>query len=293
MNNKPEDIPHAWEDLDLSRLRGILMIVGAPDVGKSTFARYLFQRLCELLRRVAYLDGDPGQSILGPPSTMTLALAKNGDDSFPPEGQRFRGFVGSVSPARHMLSVVTVATRLIGAAKEAEVQAVIYDTTGLVDPARGGHYLKLSKINLLRPTVLFAIQRDRELESFLVPLRQSRRMRVVDLSPSTAAQRRDMSFRKIHRASQFARYFTNASPLSLTWTRFVVFPAPRFDLHRLVAMEDIEGFTIGLGIVEQIDRIHRQVMLHTPVDSIDRIDTIRLGDVIVDPETFEDKPLTN
>jgi polynucleotide 5'-kinase involved in rRNA processing len=292
MNNKPVDIPHAWENLDFSSLSGILMIVGAPDVGKSTFARYLFQRLCEVLHRVAYLDGDPGQSTLGPPSTMTLALAKNGDDSFPPEGQRFRGFVGSVSPARHMLPIVTIANRLIGAAREAGMQVAVYDTTGLVDPARGGHYLKLSKINLLRPTVLFAIQRDRELESLLEPLRVSRHIHVVDLSPSTAAQRRDNSFRRSYRASQFACYFKNTSPLRLNWTRFAVFPEPRFDLHRLVAMEDIDGFTIGLGIVEQMDRIHKEVMLHTPVDSIDRIDAIRLGDIIVDPETFEDRPLT-
>jgi hypothetical protein len=116
-------------------------------------------------------------------------------------------------------------------------------------------------------------------------------MLVVDLSPSDAAQRRDISFRRNYRASQFARYFNNASRLRLTWTRFAVFPAPRFDLHMLVAMEDIDGFTIGLGIVEQIDQIHRHVTLHTPVDSIDRIDAIRLGDVIVDPETFEDQPL--
>ena len=56
-------------------------------------------------------------------------------------------------------------------------------------------------------------------------------------------------------------------------------------------MEDAAGFTIGLGIVKQIDRIHRQVMLHTPVASVNGVDAIRLGDVAVDPETFEDRPL--
>lgn len=291
MTFKPEVIPLEWEKLDFTGLSGTLMIVGPPDVGKSTFSRYLFKRLCEIHPRVAYLDGDPGQSTLGPPGTMTLALAENGDDAFPPQGRMWRGFVGSVSPVGHMLPVLTCAARLIEAAREAGVQVVIYDTTGLVDPAQGGIYLKLAKIDLLRPAVLFAIQRDQELKSLLMPLHRSRRILVIELSPSPAARRRDQSVRKAHRAAQFAEYFTDASQLRVNWTQFAVLPSPRFNLHRLVAMEDADGFTIGLGIVKQIDRLYRQVMLYTPVDTVNGVDAIRVGDVAVDPATFEDRPL--
>ena len=66
--NKPAEIPSPWEELDLSELSGTMMIVGASDVGKSTFSRYLFKRLCKIYPRVTYLDGDPGQSTLGPPA---------------------------------------------------------------------------------------------------------------------------------------------------------------------------------------------------------------------------------
>jgi polynucleotide 5'-kinase involved in rRNA processing len=50
-----------WERIDTLQLQGTLLVVGAPDVGKSTFARYLYQRLQESNRRAAYLDGDPVQ----------------------------------------------------------------------------------------------------------------------------------------------------------------------------------------------------------------------------------------
>jgi polynucleotide 5'-kinase involved in rRNA processing len=56
-------------------------------------------------------------------------------------------------------------------------------------------------------------------------------------------------------------------------------------------MEDAFGFTLGLGIVLQIDRIYRQVTLHSPLPSLNGVDAIRLGDVTVDPETFEDRHL--
>ena len=290
MINKPEEIPPEWEQLDLAGLSGTLMIVGPADVGKSTFCRYLFKRLCDIVPSVGYLDGDPGQSTLGPPGTMTLAVAENREKTFPPRGQMWRCFVGAVSPVGHMLAVLTCAARLLGAAREAGVQVVIFDTTGLVDPARGGLYLKLAKIDLLRPSVLFAMQRNQELESLLMPLRRSQRTQLVELSPSPAAHRRDISARKAHRATQFGHYFTNGSQLRLNWTQFAVLPAPRFNLHRLVALEDALGFTLGLGIVLQIDRIYRQLTLHSPLTTVKGIDAIRLGDLTVDPETFEDQP---
>lgn len=290
--NKLEDIPSPWEELDLARLSGTIMIVGASDVGKSTFSRYLFKRLCKMHPRVAYLDGDPGQSTLGPPATMTLAVAKNGEDVFPPKGRRWRKFVGSVSPVGNMLAVLTCAARLVETAREAGVQAVIYDTTGLVEPSRGGIHLKLAKMDLLRPAVLFALQREQELQNLLLPLRRRRGIFVSEFSPSPAAQRRATSVRKAHRAAQFSQYFAEGSQLRVNWTKFAVLPAPRFSLHRLVALEDADGFTIGLGIVVQIDRFYRQVMLHTPVDTLNGVDVIRLGDLVVDPLTYEDSPLT-
>lgn len=288
---KPEEIPSPWEELDLSEISGTLMIVGSSDVGKSTFSRYLFKRLCSIYPRVAYLDGDMGQSTLGPPSTMTLAMAAKGDDTFPPRGPKWRAFVGSVSPVGNMLAVITCAARLLEAARKAEAPVVIHDTTGLVEPARGGIHLKLAKIDLLRPKVLFALQRYQELKTLLLPLRRRRRILVLEFSPSPAAQQRDTSVRKAHRAAQFAQYFTNSSQLRVNWTQFAVLPAPQFNLHRLVALEDADGFTIGLGIVEQIDRIYRQVILYTPIDKLDGVDVIRLGDLLVDPLTFEDRPL--
>jgi polynucleotide 5'-hydroxyl-kinase GRC3/NOL9 len=291
MTNTPEDIPPEWAELDLQGLSGTLMVVGPPDVGKSTFARYLFKRFCAVFPCVAYLDGDPGQSTLGPPGTMTLALAEKGDETFPPRGRIWRGFVGSVSPVGHMLSVLICAARLAEAARDAGAQVIVYDTTGLIEPSRGGIYLKLAKIDLLRPAVLFAIQRKQEMSSLVLPLQRSRRLQLIELTPPSAAQRRDPFVRRAHRAAQFANYFANSSQLRLSWPQFAVLPAPRFNLHRLVAMEDAAGFTIGLGIVKQIDRIHRQVMLHTPVASVNGVDAIRLGDVAVDPETFEDRPL--
>jgi len=285
------DIPGDWKQIDLSRLEGTLLVVGAPDVGKSIFSQYLFQRLQADSHDVAYLDGDPGQGSLGPPTTMTLALGVRGNDTFPPRGEIWRSFVGAVSPTRHMLPLVVGASRLVRAAYDADIQVVIYDTTGLINSAQGGVYLKLAKIDLLRPSTLFAIQLNKELEDLLRPLRRSARVHVVEMRPSPAVQWRDPPTRRAYRAERFAQYFANAMSITLDWTQLAVLPGPNFTFNRLVALEDRNGFSIGLGIVTQFDRKSRRVTLLTPGPTEDNIDAIHLGDVEVDPHTFRDSPV--
>jgi polynucleotide 5'-hydroxyl-kinase GRC3/NOL9 len=280
-----------WESINPEKLRGTLLVVGASDVGKSTFARYLFGRLQKSNERVAYLDGDPGQGRLGPPATMTLTSEQIGEEPFPDQGAVWRTFVGSSSPAGHMLPMVVGAARLVGAAQEAGFDVVVYDTTGLIDPDRGGTYLKLAKINLLRPSVLFALQRDRELDPLLRPLLRSRRLEVVKMPVSPNAKSRDLTSRRAFRAEQFTQYFADAEPKKLSWAQMAVFPSPAFRLNLLVAMEDPNGYVLGLGIVRKVAEASREVTLFTPLSSLEGVDSIELGDVVLDPRTYIDQPV--
>jgi len=290
------DVPHSWTQLAVERLRGTVLVIGAPDVGKTTLSQYLYRRLSAAAGCVAYLDGDPGQSTLGPPTTMTVAVAHGGPGVSPPEERRWQSFVGAVSPRGHMLPLLVSAFRLVRIAQDAGAEAIVYDTTGLVDPAQGGLALKLAKVDLLRPAALFAIQHGQELEALLVPLRRSGRVRVVDLRPVPMAQRRDMQTRQAHRARQFAAYFCPEGAqrpclLEVDWSRLAVLPDCGLVSGRLVAMEDVHGFVLGLGIVTQSVAQDKRATLYTPLRSLDGVDALRLGDLLVDPHTFRDRRL--
>lgn len=289
----PLDIPPAWTHIEPGALRGTLIVVGAPDTGKSTFARYLY-RLIGPLRRTAFLDGDPGQSALGPPATLTLALDQARREDWPPQGRTWRRFVGAVSPRRHMLPLIVNAARLTQTAYDAGAEVVIYDTTGLVNPTQGGLNLKLSKIDLLQPSTVFAFQHSRELEPLLAPLRalaRQGRIRVFEFEPSSSVQPRDVAARQAHRAAQFARYFQSAKSLTVDWHPLAVLPSPQFVFQQLVALKDPEGFVLGLGIVELCDAHARQVTLRTPLTSRQNVAALRLGDLTVDTRTFRDQPI--
>ena len=282
------ETPHRWAQIRTDRLEGLVMVIGAPDTGKSTLARYLYTQAISPGRRVAYIDGDPGQSTLGLPTTITLAMARAGDLSFPPAGEVRRYFVGSVSPRGHMLSLAVGARRLLDEAYRLGAETVIYDTCGLVDKAQGGHNLKLALIELLRPAIVFALQKERELESLLLPLRLGDYTRVMDLPASHLVTPRDSAARRANRTALFARYFRRAMPLKLDWSHLAVLPEPYFTPGRLLALVDSEGFTLGLGLVLESDRGGRTVTIRTPFRPPDAVKGLHLGDVSLDPETYED-----
>jgi polynucleotide 5'-kinase involved in rRNA processing len=64
-----------------------------------------------------------------------------------------------------------------------------------------------------------------------------------------------------------------------------------FTQHRLVALEDEDGFVLALGIVTGLERDRQVVELHTPLTSLAQVYALRVGDLAVDPQTFRDTRL--
>lgn len=285
------EIPSAWEYLTLSVIKGVILVVGATDTGKTTFARYLYDRLRSHHDRLAFVDGDMGQATLGPPATMTLALSSAREETFPPAGPRFRTFVGDISPAGHMLQTVVGAHKLVREARESGATAIVFDTTGLVASSQGGGALKRALVDLLQAEVVIGLQRGSELEHLLVPLRRSKRTRVIDRPVARAVKRRELEIRQRHRTEQYRRSFEGARKVGVRWRDFAVIPSPSFTQHRLVALEDEQGFVLGLGIVTGQEQSRNTVELYTTLSSLEGVDTLHVGNLLVDPDTFRDERL--
>ncbi len=267
-----------WERLSVEDLRGTVMVIGASDTGKSTLACYLFQKLCRHGVHAAYLDADPGQSTLGLPTTMNLALASEpGDDRFPPLGPRAAYFVGATTPRGHMLPSVIGAYRLQQKALALGAGAVVVDTTGLVDRAQGGKALKQWKVELLAPGVVIGLQRGRELEPILSPLRRDGRVRCAEFRVAPHVVQRSREARIARRRERLARYFEGAQPHVVALRGVAVYDLERLAAGALLAFQDAEGFALGLGAVEQADRPDGTIIVHTPLTTLDGVTSMRLG----------------
>jgi polynucleotide 5'-hydroxyl-kinase GRC3/NOL9 len=278
-------VPDAWLDLDFAALHGVLFVVGAPDTGKSTFAQWLFGRLAGRRhdQHTAFLDGDVGQSVLGPPTTLTLGMSSS--NVFKDLEILVRWFVGDVSPRGHMLPLVVGAGRLARRAFEVGAETVIVDTTGLVDQAQGGVALKHALVDELQPTTLFALRRADELEPILDPLRLLPHPRVVELPVINVVHRRDAPARQAHRARAFHRYFTTAGVLRLSLRERAVFGGHTFAPRRLLALRDAGGFTLALGVVLSFSADDDELIVHTPSTDAGAVASVQLGAIGVDTAT--------
>ncbi len=263
------------------------MVVGAADTGKSTFAHWLFERLSALSQgALAFLDGDPGQSTLGPPTTVTLLVRQSGDAGFLWSGRRWRRFVGSTTPRNHEIALLTSVGRLTEVARSRKTHVTIYDTSGLIDPNQGGIELKLAKIDLLRPDTVVAIRLRHELDPLLGSLRRSKRSHLVELSATETTRRQSSVSRRNYRARRFAEHLAGAAVLPVDLGKMAVFPDTLPRQHQLVSFEDTAGFTRALGITMRMDESSGVAHILTPLRDPARIDSIRLARLAVDPETF-------
>jgi len=254
------------------------MVIGASDTGKSTLACYLYQQLCRRGLSAGYLDADVGQSTLGLPTTMTVALAaEHGDGRFPLEGPRVSYFVGATTPRGHMLPTVIGAYRLQQKALALGADVLVVDTTGLVDKALGGKALKQWKIELLAPKVVIGLQGQRELEPILWPLRRDVRVRCVELPISPHVLERSRETRVARRREQLARYFEGAQARRISFRDTAVYDLDRLAIGTLLAFQDAEGFVLGLGVVEEIDRHQGTFVVRTPLPDLPGIPSMRCG----------------
>ncbi|MGH7429067.1 MAG: Clp1/GlmU family protein [Candidatus Methylomirabilaceae bacterium] len=210
------DVPNTWRAL-ASRLEvepGLTLLLGISDSGKTTLARWLLRTLTAAGRRVALLDGDIGQSTIGPPATAALALASPGfpDSNLEPAALRF---IGAVSPADQMLPLAAALKGLADKAFAMGAEIGLVDTTGLVlGPL--GRRLKFHKIDLLAPRHLAALQNDDEVEPILRLFEGRAGMAIHRLQVSPHVAARSPQVRRIYRAERFAEYLEASAPLELS-----------------------------------------------------------------------------
>ncbi len=293
MNVEPNleegEIPSHWMDLieAIHRKKGSVLIFGASDTGKSTLAHFLVVQLCQKGNVVALIDGDIGQSVLGPPTTIGLALF----DSAPKQLEGIEPvasyFVGSTSPRGHMLEMLVGIKKIADRATELKPAITIIDTTGFVSGETAWE-LKFQKTDLLKPTHLIGLQRRREMESLLKPNQFRPDMAIHRLRVHEKVRIKSPEQRRANRSRKFAAYFREVKlyEKSLDGIKVVSPFRVRYrgqDLNGLlIGLNDEANFNLGLGILESLDVHRSSISFVAPELDSARIRLIRIGSLEVD-----------
>lgn len=270
--------------IDTIERGGVTMLIGAPDTGKSTLARMIIEAAAASGRIVAYVDGDLGQTTVGPPTCVGLKWIREPSDMTDMSAADALRFVGGITPDRFRLQQVVGVASLVDEAR-ADADLIVVDTTGSISGVVG-QTLKYHKTELCRPESILALQRGSELEPVIGMLERFFTVSVTTLPVHPDVLPISPDARTAIRAKKFAEAFSQQ--LQKWRVRPTVF-APSLptglDLSRLhnmlVGVHDGDGRCLGLGILEYDDGALRVV---TAVG--DGMKGLRLGSVVVDPETW-------
>jgi polynucleotide 5'-hydroxyl-kinase GRC3/NOL9 len=202
-----------WKDsLEIALAEpGRVVILGAVDTGKTTLAVTAANMALARGMRVGVIDADVGQSEIGPPGTVGLALPEAPASSAAEWRPAALAFVGATAPPGRLLDLVVGTRRLADEAHRRGAELVIVDTSGLVRGAVALK-LKLAKLELLQPTTILALRRGRELDALLRLAPSVCHAAVLSLTPSEAARPKAPALRRTRRAARFAHYLQEARP---------------------------------------------------------------------------------
>lgn len=260
-----------------------IMVIGVSDTGKTTLVRELAKSFTSK-HKTAILDIDPGQSNIGPPTTVAWAQVEDGFSGWNELKMQGFYFVGDTSPRGNLLPL-TVGARLMWEEASSACERVIIDTTGLV---RGGigRALKLYLIEILRPEVVFAICKQDELDHILVPLQTLRVPRVLKLPASSQVKDKHFPQRRSHRELKFKEYFDRAREVEFFLSDVGLgdfFYSQRI-FSLLVSLRDENNKDMSLGIIKDFSRTRQTVTIYSPVANPQMVRRVILGRLKLTPE---------
>lgn len=281
----------------LAEGRQICVFLGAVDTGKTTLAFELARRLATRGRRVALVDSDVGQSHIGPPTTIGWAFITGATAPEQPPQPESLYFVGNTSPARHLLPVVVGTKKMADAACSAGADVIVVDTSGMVHGFLAWR-LKYSKIDLISPTHIVAVQRETEIEHLLCPWEGREGVAVHRLRADPNVRTKSTKERAEYRRALFREHFAEACEVefSLDEVRIVDVDAgmePQNDMTRglslrkgqVVGLSDAHGALMGLGMVHSLNLPRSRLVIWTSVRDIPRVMFVHLGEHV-----FQDMP---
>ena len=283
--------PKEWFGLldVLEEEKGISILLGATDTGKSTLATFLISHLCQQGLKIGLVDTDIGQSSLGPPATISLALFKSHPDWDIILSQPEIFFVGSTTPEGHFPIHLKGVKRMMDRVASYGPDVILVDTTGFVS-GDAGRELKRRKINLVSPRLILALQKDDEIEPILEQYKENALYKIYRVPLSEQVRSRSMEDRRINRTNKFRDYFRysviqelaieevkiegevldpDGAPLPLDWSLRTN--------GLLIGLKDGNDEILALGLVRNYIEEKKVVRVFTPLREMERVRALQLS----------------
>ncbi len=203
---------------------------------------------------VAYVDCDPGQSSVGPPTTIGLVLHERLGEQ--PQTVRLR-FVGGVSPVGHFLQLLVGMSALVLEAGRLGARWIVCDSSGY-SIGKAAREFQYQAVAMLQPSHLVAFRGSRDIERMTRNFARSAQVRVSFVLPLPERRVRSLEERKDYRRERFSSYLAQASTrevhlIGIGLHGFIPdFSRPETYRGTLISLCDAAGFSLAVGILEEV-----------------------------------------
>ncbi|OLD55555.1 hypothetical protein AUI46_04215 [archaeon 13_1_40CM_2_52_13] len=264
-------VPTAWNEAAqvLQRQRGVCIIIGEVDSGKSSLCTFLANKCLEDPGKVGVVDADVGQADIGPPTTISSSVVQAPIIGLHKAAAEISFFVGDTSPSFVPDKVVTLATRLKKQmTRSADI--VLVNTDGWLAEFNALRHKQLL-IEEIQPDLVIGLSRTDEV---IDPLLERVKFASLKLPSSTFARVRSKEERKKVREAGYRRFLQGSHKLGISLEARV----RMFDqLEQTVLPENRRFRGLVAGLLDQNEELL----------SIGRINHVDGGKVVVETKTIE------
>jgi len=264
-------VPVVWNEAAqvLQRQRGVCIIIGEVDSGKSSLCTFLANKCLEDPGKVGVVDADVGQADIGPPTTISSSVVQAPIIGLHKAAAEISFFVGDTSPSFVPDKVVTLATRLKKQmTRSADI--VLVNTDGWLAEFNALRHKQLL-IEEIQPDLVIGLSRTDEV---IDPLLERVKFASLKLPSSTFARVRSKEERKKVREAGYRRFLQGSHKLGISLEARV----RMFDqLEQTVLPENRRFRGLVAGLLDQNEELL----------SIGRINHVDGGKVVVETKTIE------
>jgi polynucleotide 5'-hydroxyl-kinase GRC3/NOL9 len=267
-------IPQSWVD-SVELLRGsqkkpaVAMVVGKADSGKTSFCTYLLNNLVNAKQKAAILDGDLGQSDIGPPCTVAYAVIAKPLTELYEVKARNAFFVGATSPSTAASKTIEGLALMKTEVLDMTVDFVVVNTDGWVEGEAAVKY-KLQLADTLEPDVVVCIQQENELNPLLAALGK---YRTAEVKSPSAVKQRSMEKRKDLRERSYAKYLRDAKVKAFPLNQLTIEEKPSLPARQgeerglLLGLYDARNKFLGIGVLREVDAVRKTLKFLTSVSA--------------------------
>jgi polynucleotide 5'-hydroxyl-kinase GRC3/NOL9 len=285
-------IPQSWNQpleaiLAAQKRPFTVMLVGKSDSGKSSLCTFLVNKLVAGKFKVAVLDGDLGQSDIGPSGTIAYAVTSKAVPEF--FGLRLENafFVGVTSPVSAVAKTIEGLTCMENEMLEKKPDFALINTDGWVEGELAVRF-KAQLNEELKPDLIVCIQTKEELTPLIEKLKETP---LLVVEPSSKLDVRAAEKRKSLREMTYTRYLKDAKVKNYPISQLTLDPVNPLPKNQepqrglLVGLYGRGSKFLGVGVLREINQTRRALKVQTAVSS--KPHRLAVGRIILDEKLRE------